>query len=115
LKLARVDCSGTGAWISPPRGPIFFLLAILNLQFSVGRFSIPALASKEYKIALSDLQRRALLRLLGEAEARLNLKELLPDHEERAGVYKAMKKLRNALPRRSKLGGNVSTDLIFWL
>jgi len=59
-------------------------------------------AQKEYKIALSEIQRSALLRLLAEAEAHFNLKDVLPDHEQRSAAYKAIKKLRNARPRRPK-------------
>jgi len=59
-------------------------------------------AHKEYKIALSESQRSALLRLLAEAEAHFNLKDVLPDHDQRSAAYKAIKKLRNALPRRPK-------------
>ena len=53
---------------------------------------------KEYKVKLSRVQRDALLVLLGEVERRIDMKEALPDHDLRSAAYKAIKKIRNAVP-----------------
>jgi hypothetical protein len=58
--------------------------------------------NKEVKILLSKLQRDAVLVLLGEAESILDMKALSPEHKLRSAAYKAIRRIRNAVPTHSK-------------
>ena len=57
---------------------------------------------KEIKIRLSEKQRAALLALFHAVEHDLDLKKILPDHQDRVSAYKAMKKIRTATSKESK-------------
>jgi hypothetical protein len=53
---------------------------------------------KKLRIVLTDMQRNALLAVIHAVEDELEIKKILSEHNAREAAYKAIRKLRQAIP-----------------